>query len=113
MKGSGMKGVSLNELGREKISNNSSIPHSPASVVVFRADASLDIGSGHIMRCLTLADSLVERGVECHFICREHQGHLIEAITARDIVVHRLPINELENGAVSEPQAGISPMLSG
>ncbi len=48
--------------------------------VVFRADASLQIGSGHIMRCLTLAEALRAEGVECHFICREHPGNLLDFI---------------------------------
>lgn len=46
--------------------------------VVFRVDASLEMGTGHLMRCLTLADSLRTRGHKCHFICREHPGHLID-----------------------------------
>lgn len=50
--------------------------------IVLRADASLEIGTGHIMRCLTLANALRGRGYECHFICREHPGNLIEFIRA-------------------------------
>ena len=44
--------------------------------IVFRADASLEIGSGHVMRCLVLADALADVGARCTFICREHIGHL-------------------------------------
>lgn len=44
--------------------------------VAFRADASVQIGTGHVMRCLTLADELALKGHQCRFICRNHQGHL-------------------------------------
>jgi hypothetical protein len=43
--------------------------------VVIRADASIEMGSGHVMRCLTLADALRERGADVHFICRDLPGH--------------------------------------
>lgn len=46
----------------------------------FRVDASIQIGSGHVMRCLTLAKALREHGIQCSFICREHEGHLGELI---------------------------------
>ncbi len=59
--------------------------------VVFRADASLQIGTGHVMRCLTLADALAARGADCHFICREHVGNLIEFIRSKGYPVHVLP----------------------
>ena len=51
--------------------------------VAFRTDASIQIGTGHVMRCLTLADALRERGARCVFICRPHSGHLLDAITQR------------------------------
>jgi UDP-2,4-diacetamido-2,4,6-trideoxy-beta-L-altropyranose hydrolase len=51
--------------------------------VVFRTDASLQIGTGHVMRCLTLADGLSKRGVQSTFICRPHSGHLLNLIRQR------------------------------
>jgi len=61
--------------------------------IVFRTDASLQIGNGHVMRCLTLADALKEAGAQCHFICREHSGNLIGLIRQRGFFVSVLPIN--------------------
>lgn len=48
--------------------------------VIFRTDASLDIGTGHVMRCLALAQALRAEGVDCHFICRSLPGNLITRI---------------------------------
>ena len=58
--------------------------------VVFRADASVQIGTGHIMRCLTLADELTRQGHECRFICREHEGHLGELVSRKGYELTRL-----------------------
>lgn len=55
--------------------------------VAFRADASVSIGTGHIMRCLTLAEALRAAGAECVFVCRAHSGHLCDAIAARGFPV--------------------------
>lgn len=48
--------------------------------VVFRTDASLDIGTGHVMRCLALAHALRAEGADCHFICRSFPGDLVTRI---------------------------------
>ncbi|WP_254277479.1 UDP-2,4-diacetamido-2,4,6-trideoxy-beta-L-altropyranose hydrolase [Halomonas sp. 3H] len=76
-------------------------PRLQGQVVAFRADASLEIGSGHVMRCLTLADALQALGARCHFLCREHLGHLCEVIEARGFAIHRLPLegNGADSGA--------------
>ena len=59
--------------------------------VVFRVDASLLIGTGHVMRCLTLADELTRHGHECWFICREHPGHLGDLIASQGYSLTLLP----------------------
>lgn len=58
--------------------------------VVFRVDASIQIGTGHVMRCLTLADALTAQGATCEFICREHPGNLIAYIQSKGYNVHSL-----------------------
>lgn len=60
--------------------------------VIFRTDASLDIGTGHVMRCLTLALGLFEKGASVSFLCREHDGNLIDLIRSHGFVVHALPL---------------------
>ena len=59
--------------------------------IVFRVDASLKIGTGHVMRCLALAESLRDRGCECTFICRNHPGNLIDLISERSFTTLDLP----------------------
>lgn len=51
--------------------------------VAFRTDASLQIGTGHVIRCLTLADALREQGAQSTFVCRTHAGHLLSVIQQR------------------------------
>lgn len=58
---------------------------------VFRADAGLHIGSGHVMRCLSLAAALRELGGRSHFVCRAHDGHLGALIEAQGHALHLLP----------------------
>lgn len=58
--------------------------------VVFRVDSGTAIGSGHLVRCLTLATELRRRGADVRFISREHRGHLINDIERDGYAVHRL-----------------------
>lgn len=66
--------------------------------VAFRTDASLQIGTGHVMRCLTLADALREQGAQCTFLCRPHTGHLLALVAKRG---HKVL-------ALSEPRANFN-----
>ncbi len=59
-------------------------------LVVFRCDASLRIGSGHVMRCRSLARALRRRGVAITFLCRRQPGDLI-ALLEQEFPVLVLP----------------------
>jgi UDP-2,4-diacetamido-2,4,6-trideoxy-beta-L-altropyranose hydrolase len=59
--------------------------------VIFRVDASEDIGSGHAVRCQTLARELCDRGMECIFVCRDLKGNMIERFRHRGFNVMVLP----------------------
>ena len=75
--------------------------------IVFRCDASIQIGSGHVMRCLTLADELSRQGAESFFICRQHDGSLIEILQQRGYQVYMLPL-EHGLGIESESKATLA-----
>lgn len=62
--------------------------------IVFRVDASIQMGTGHVMRCLTLADALKNQGADCYFICREHPGNLMNLIVQRGHHIDSLPYIE-------------------
>lgn len=62
--------------------------------IAFRADASVQIGTGHVMRCLTLAEELRRQGHQCLFICRNHEGHLEDLITQKGFELHLLRSSE-------------------
>jgi len=66
--------------------------------VVFRVDASFQVGAGHLMRCLTLAEALRERGVDIYIICRECPGNLIAMLRQKAIPVRVMkPEDHTEN----------------
>lgn len=59
--------------------------------VVFRVDASNLIGTGHLIRCRTLANELKLRGAHICFVTRKHSGHLSEALVCEGFQVELLP----------------------
>lgn len=77
--------------------------------IALRADASLQIGTGHIMRCLTLADALRERGADCHFLCRAHEGNLIEFIRTKGHSIHALPLAPTAAGFPANDSDNVAP----
>lgn len=80
--------------------------------IAFRVDASLQIGSGHLMRCLTLANKLKENGDNCTFFCRHlpdnlrsmiqsngHQFKLLKNNQASPVVEENYEIADLAHSA--------------
>lgn len=76
-------------------------------LIVFRCDASHAIGSGHVMRCRSLARALERRGEDVLFLCRPHPGDLI-TLLREEFRVLALPERPL-----SSPKAANQPWLSG
>ena len=57
---------------------------------VFRVDSSSKIGSGHLMRCLTLARALRDVGALCSFICRALEGNLNHLVVSEGFSLNEL-----------------------
>ncbi|HEK9103241.1 UDP-2,4-diacetamido-2,4,6-trideoxy-beta-L-altropyranose hydrolase [Bacillus cereus] len=65
--------------------------------IFIRVDASIEIGTGHVMRCLTLAEELKNRGHQVAFISRELNGHMCNFIKSKGYTVYMLPKMKLVN----------------
>lgn len=71
--------------------------------VAFRADSSAAMGSGHLLRCLTLAETLQKEGAHIRFICRDHPGNMISSLHQKGIEVLTLPGGQTnESGAYAD-----------
>lgn len=75
--------------------------------VVIRVDASTSIGSGYVMRCVTLAEALISIGYDVYIVCRPQLGDLISFIQARNIcVVSLLQVPSLKPATHSSDYIG-------
>lgn len=63
--------------------------------IAIRTDSSRIIGTGHVMRCLTLAGALREKGADIVFICRNEDGNINDFIKqkAYQVSIFQFPIN--------------------
>jgi len=71
--------------------------------IAFRVDSSTEIGSGHLMRCLTLADYLKKQGHDSHFLCRDHPGNLNDLVTQHGHRLHRFDAPPVSSTALNDP----------
>ncbi|MCI0764707.1 UDP-2,4-diacetamido-2,4,6-trideoxy-beta-L-altropyranose hydrolase [Bacillus sp. TL12] len=65
--------------------------------IFIRVDASIEIGTGHVMRCLTLAKELKNLGHQVAFISRELNGHMCNFIKSKGYTIYMLPKMKLVN----------------
>jgi UDP-2,4-diacetamido-2,4,6-trideoxy-beta-L-altropyranose hydrolase len=79
--------------------------------VAIRADASIEIGSGHVMRTLELSGRLRDAGYRIIYLCRPYAGNLIALIKARGFDVRELPIEGDEAGQIGTALEQIKPFL--
>jgi len=80
------------------------------SLIFFRVDSSQKIGSGHVMRCLALAEELRQLGKKVEFIVREHQGNVNQQIVKKGFKVYSLfspPVNKLKDLTGYEKWLGV------
>ena len=61
--------------------------------VVFRVDASAEVGFGHLSRCINLAEVLRSRGIEVLFICRDDEAKIFNFLEKRLLKALPLPSN--------------------
>ena len=59
--------------------------------VAFRFDAESNIGIGHLMRCIALAEELIKRGNNCFFLTKTNEEKLIKKIKKTGCIFEKLP----------------------
>jgi UDP-2,4-diacetamido-2,4,6-trideoxy-beta-L-altropyranose hydrolase len=58
--------------------------------VLFRVDGSISLGTGHVVRCITLAQSLSAHGIKSSFLCWDYDGRMISYIESSGFPAYRL-----------------------
>jgi UDP-2,4-diacetamido-2,4,6-trideoxy-beta-L-altropyranose hydrolase len=69
--------------------------------ILVRVDSSTTIGTGHLMRCLTLANELKQTGYNVNFVCRDLQGNINQLVNKHGHKLYLLPAPKGE--IVSQP----------
>ena len=62
-------------------------------MIIFRVDASSDVGFGRLSRCINLAEVLRSRGNEVSFICRDDEAKSFNFLENRVLKAILLPRN--------------------
>ncbi|MBS4096875.1 MAG: UDP-2,4-diacetamido-2,4,6-trideoxy-beta-L-altropyranose hydrolase [Sulfuricella sp.] len=81
--------------------------------IVVRADSSVTIGTGHVMRCLVLADALRAKGAKTAFVCRELAGNVNSYVERKGYPVYPLLVGEDADWQVDAEQTRAVLLRSG
>lgn len=73
--------------------------------IAIRVDASQKIGTGHVMRCLALAQELRHKGARVIFVCRKHPGDMCDTLESEGFEALRMDV-EQENDIKNNEDAG-------
>ena len=80
--------------------------------VLIRVDSTPEMGSGHVMRCLALAEAFAARSHDVLFISRSCVAELREAIEKRGFQSHLLELQTPSDDPVSEGLADVAATLA-
>ena len=69
--------------------------------IFFRVNASVDIGIGHVMRCLALAKSLSINGINCIFLINEDHGGSYELISLEGFEIYFISQTDTINRSIN------------
>jgi len=65
--------------------------------IIFRVDSSSKIGTGHVMRCLVLAEKLKNRNCNVIFICKNYSGNISDIIIDKGYKLYILEENNWQH----------------
>ena len=58
--------------------------------LAIRADSSESIGTGHIVRCVTLAKELRKLGLKVHFISKPYKGNILGVVKQNRFTLNKI-----------------------
>lgn len=73
--------------------------------ILFRVDASVVMGYGHILRCISLANYCIERSIPCLFILKD-SDEKVEAILQNNDLAYKIIRDESDILKIDEDQPG-------
>ena len=63
----------------------------------FRVDSSNTIGTGHVHRCLTLAQNFKNKGIGILFLCKNERGNINKKIYQHGFDILNIPLKKNNN----------------